>query len=762
MSTATHDQTPDSKKSFNYKQLFFIIFGGIILIFLISVLIPPPSPWLSSITEVYDQEHSLITTYSRQNRRPIPLNEIPAFLQQAFISVEDHRFYKHFGINPSRIAKAGLTNLMHRRVEEGGSTITQQLAKNAYLSQERTFMRKLKELFYAIKLETHYSKEKILELYLNQIYFGHSAYGIKVAAMTYFGKNMDQLNQAEMALLAGLPRGPAFYSPYTHPQKAQERLERVLNRMLTCEFITAEQYETYRKQKLTLPGIQNRITRPAPYFLSLMQDELAKIFPDSPGIIYQGGLKIETTLNTKVQTAAENTLSQGLPKLLRDKYGLTQPQGALIAINPSNGAIQALVGGTNFNLSPFNRATQAKRQPGSSFKPILYASAFDRGYTLASVFDRTPQTYQIGKQIYRPLDHNDEFTSGMLSLREALACSSNVISVKLLDQLGSEPVLNFAHKLGITSTLPSQLSLALGSGEVTPLELISAYVPLANGGVKHPPYTIKRILDHRNRVIYSAVPKGEQVLDKGISFLITQAMTGVLKLGGTAAQAGSLLGRPAAGKTGTTENNRDAWFVGYTPDLVAGVYVGCDKNQRYLPGAASQIAAPIWVKFINQALQGQAPRDFIIPDSVISTTVCKETGQRATTYCPSTSEFFLKGTEPKEFCQKHQFYELKVCTRSGLLPGPNCRRTKLQRFDPGTQPTETCDRCGKPNRIIRWFDGLFNKRQRQRNNEIRNQDSEQFEDLESDQLEERNIKRQNRIKKKLDQLYDDLDTELNL
>jgi len=736
MSTPDQEQTPNSKQLITFRQIKFIALGLIITAILLSVLLPPPSPWLSSITEVYDQEQNLVTVYSRQNRRPIPLNDIPLFLQQAFVAVEDHRFYKHFGINPGRIVKAAVTNLMHHRVEEGGSTITQQLAKNAYLSQERTFMRKLKELFYAIKLEIHFSKEKILELYLNQIYFGHSAYGIKVAAMTYFGKNMDQLNQAEMALLAGLPRGPAFYSPYTHPQKAQERIERVLNRMLLCKFISPEQYEIYRSQKLFLPGIQNKITRPAPYFLNLMQDELAKIFPDSPGIIYQGGLKIETTLNTQFQQVAEETLSKGLPRLLRDRYGLTQPQGALIAINPSNGEIQALVGGTNFNLSPFNRATQAKRQPGSTFKPILYASAFDHGYTLASVFDRAPQTYQIGSKSYRPLDHDDEFSSGMLSLRDALACSSNVVSVKLLNRLGPEPVLDFAQKLGITSKLPSQLSLALGSGEVTPLELVSAYVPLANGGVKHNPYTIKRILDHRGRLIYSATPKGEQIFDQGISFLITQALTGVLKLGGTAAEAGSLLARPAAGKTGTTENNRDAWFVGYTPDLVAGIYVGCDKNQRSLPGAASQIAAPIWVKFINKALQGHAPRDFVIPESVTSTTICKETGLRATNYCPSTSEFFLKGSEPKEFCQKHQYYELKICVRSGLLPGPNCRHTEIQRFDPGTQPTETCDRCGKPNQIFRWLDGFFGKRRQPRNrvrDELRN-DLDNLQDQLNDDL----------------------------
>jgi 1A family penicillin-binding protein len=680
-----------------------LVFGGL----LVAIYLPLPPPQMPIASEVYDQNHKLITTFFLQNRSPVPLDEVPPFLIKAILAVEDHRFYQHHGVNPGRIIKALFYDITHRSLDQGASTITQQLAKNAYLDQKRTFLRKLKELFYTVKLELQLPKNKILELYINQIYFGHGAYGLKIAAQTYFGKPLGQLNPTEMALLAGLPKGPAYYSPYFHPEASRRRIVEVLRRMRECNYISNAQFEIYRTMPLHLPGIKNRPAI-APYFIDLLQDEVSRIFPKEPGLIYKAGFIIESTLDMEMQKKAERSMVDGLPKLFRDKQGLLQPQGALVAIDPQNGAIQALVGGIDSAKSQFNRATQAHRQPGSAFKPILYAAALSHGYTLANQVDCSPVTYQIGRQIYRPTDDNDEDRSGLLSLREALASSSNVVAVKLLYQIGITQVVSLAKRLGITSTLPPQLSLALGSGEVTPLELAGSYLPFANGGRKLAPTTIRRILDREGRVLYQAPTEHPTVIDSGVAYLVTQALGSVLHKGGTAANIEGIINRPVAGKTGTTEENRDAWFVGYTPDLLTCVFVGCDHNERSLPGAANQIAAPIWADFMTRALRNKPALDFTIPGDVVQIDICNETGAKATAFCPKRPEYFLSGTEPTEYCQKHRFLNIQVCRRSGLLPGPYCKELEERQFKLGEQPTEICDVCRKRSYFFDWLRRIFN------------------------------------------------------
>jgi 1A family penicillin-binding protein len=692
-----------------WRKLYLILISAIIGSLVLALILPLPAPPMPVASEIYDRNGQLVASFFIQNRRWVSLSEIPSFLQQAFLAVEDHRFYQHRGINPGRILKAAWTDITQGRLAEGASTITQQLARSAYLDQKRSFTRKIKELFYALKLELHYSKDQILELYLNQIYFGHGAYGVKVAAATYFNRPLGQLNQAEMALLAGLPKGPAYYSPYLNLSAARKRLREVLQRMLDCKYVSAKELALYTNQPLHLSGIQP-VTQQAPYFLDLLQKELSRIFPNNPGIIYKAGLQIESTLDLQTQRIAEKVFTSQLPKLLIDNKGLSQPQGALIAIEPENGEIRALIGGTNFQKSQFNRAIQAKRQPGSAFKPILYTAALEHGYTLASQIDRTPKTYLLGAHSYRPLDDEDENATGNLTLRNALAISSNVVSVKLLDQLGFLPVISLASQLGIHSLLPRQLSLALGVGEVTPLELTSSYLTFANGGVKWLPTTIRKILDHEGRVLYQSSPKPGRVLDPGIAFLITQALTGVLQEGGTAANIGKYFNRPAAGKTGTTEGNHDAWFVGYTPDLLACVYVGCDRNERSLPGAANRIAAPIWSEFMKKALAGKPARDFTIPNNIQSAAICKETGNLATTACPAVFEYFLSGTEPTQYCEVHRFIELEICARSGKLAGPYCQETEIKRFRLGEQPVGVCDVCRKGTRLFEWLWKLFHRK----------------------------------------------------
>lgn len=673
---------------------------------LCGLYLPLPAPRMPVVSEVYDSRHQLLTTFFIENRRPVSLNEVPPFLRNAFLAVEDHRFYQHHGINPGRILKAAWRDLTHHSLVEGASTITQQLARNAYLNQKRTMVRKLKELFYTVKLELHLSKDRIFELYLNQIYFGHGAYGLKVAAETYFNKNLHELNQAEMALLAGLSKGPAYYSPYIDRTAARERTYEVLQRMVRCGYITPAELEIYRRQTFHLPGLRTR-KQPAPYFLDHLQGEVARIFPKEPGIIFKAGLRIESTFDPKMQYWAEQAMARGLPRLLKDASGLTQPQGALIAVNPENGEILALVGGTDIQKSQYNRATQAKRQPGSAFKPVLYATALEHGYTLASQFDRAPVTYTLGAHTYRPLDKNDEHSSGSMSLRDALASSSNVISVKLLNLVGIESVVKAAHHLGISSRLPKLLSIALGTGEMTPLELTTAYIPFANGGLKYLPTTIRRITDQNGQVLYQAPHRSTFVVNPGVAYLVTQALTGVLKEGGTAANIGHLLNRPVAGKTGTSEENLNAWFLGYTPDLLCCVYVGCDHNERSLPGAANQIAAPIWAGFMNNALNGSPPRDFQIPKEIASIEICKETGALATTFCPKKTEYFLAGTEPTTYCAKHRFIDLEICSRSEMLPGPYCRYIEVRRFTLGEQPSQICDLCKKRAAFFQWLRRIF-------------------------------------------------------
>jgi 1A family penicillin-binding protein len=692
----------DLNLSYICMLLALLILGGLLVAFYLP-LSPPRMPIAS---EVYDQDRKLITTFYLQNRSPVTIDDVPPFLIRAILAVEDHRFYQHHGINPGRIMKALLYDITHRSWEQGASTITQQLAKNAYLDQERTLLRKLKELFYTIKLELQLSKDQILELYLNQIYFGHGAYGLKIAAQTYFHKELSRLSQAEMALLAGLPKGPAYYSPYTHPQASRRRIGEVLQRMRKCGFISNAELEQYRSQSLHLSGIAAK-AQPAPYFLDLLQDEVGRIFPKQPGLIYKAGLMIETTLDMKLQKIAEQSMLRGLPKLFQDTQGLIQPQGALIAIDPDTGAIRALVGGSDANLSQFNRAIQAHRQPGSAFKPILYATVLSKGYTLANQIDCSPVTYQSGSQIYRPTDVNEGGRTGLLSLRQALASSSNVVAVKLLDKIGVAPVIALAKNLGITSILPQQLSLALGTGEVTPLELAGAYLPFANGGKKLSPSTIRRILDRQGRVLYQAPTEHTTIIQPGVAYLVTQALNDVLRKGGTAANIGGILDRPVAGKTGTTEANRDAWFVGYTPDLLTCVYVGCDHNERPLPGAANRIAAPIWADFMAQALADKPVRDFTIPSDVIQVNICTETGARATSFCPKQAEFFLAGTEPIEYCEIHRLINIGVCKRSGLLPSPYCRKLEIRQFRLGQQPAETCDICKKHPYFFDWLRRIF-------------------------------------------------------
>lgn len=675
----------------------FIYLGGLIILsviafYLVCLLTPLPTPPVLAASEVYDINNILVATFYDENRRPVELEEVPLFLKQAFLALEDHRFYEHNGVNFGRIFKAAWHNLLHRRIEQGGSTITQQLAKNVYLSNERKLSRKLRELYYTIKLEMRLTKDEIFELYLNQICFGHAAYGVKVAADIYFDKELSELNEAEMALLAGLPRWPAHYSPYKNPKAARERLKQTLRRMVECKYITEEQYEIYSKQELNLPGLKTY--KAAPYFMDLIKREIATIFPDDSEIMLTAGWRIESTIDLELQKAANDAFEQGLSKLVKIKDGIPyHPQGAFVAIDPSNGEIRALIGGTDFAKSQFNRAFQAKRQPGSAFKPILYATALKGSFSLASAFELEPKTYIVNGRRYCPTDGRKKDVYGKITLRDALARSSNVVAVRLIEQVGASNVVALAEKLGIKSGLQANLSLALGTSEVTPVELVTAYIPFANGGIAYEPRVIRRIIDSYGNVLYeNQSQEGVRVLDSKVAYLVTDALRGVLRSGGTAANIGHKINRPAAGKTGTTNKNRDAWFVGYTPDLVAGVYVGYDQNERTLPNTANRVAAPIWADFMVAAFKGKPVKQFRKPANLISATVCTESGMLPINGCPTRSELFIKGTEPIDECEEHLPIDIKVCSVTGKLPGPHCRQAQRTMISKDV-PTETCTTC---------------------------------------------------------------------
>lgn len=667
--------------------IWYLLLGGAFFL-LVFLCLPPGKPVQPLTTQVVSDDQTLISLLFEENREPVSLSEVPLFVQQAFLSVEDHRFYKHSGISPVSLLRAAYNNFFTDQGIQGGSTITQQLVKNGFLTPERSILRKIKEMFLAWKLELHYSKEAILEMYLNQIYFGHGAHGIKTAAQTYFGRPLNQLNRIEMALLAGIPKGPAFYSPYLHPDAARERIRVVLKRMEKVGYLSEAEARQIMEEPLRLSG-RSQKQRKAPYFLDFVLEEAAEKLQIPKAEISTMGLRIETTLSLPVQQAAEEVLATGLHPYQKG----IQPQGALIAADSRTGEVKALVGGTNYSKAPFNRALHAHRQPGSAFKPFVYLAALDAGYTLASTVPCRPLSINTPSGRYEPTDYgSNKYHHKDLTLRQALAESCNIAAVTLHYKLDILPTIQIARRLGITSPLSATPALALGTAEVTPLELLAAYLPLANGGWAVKPWAIKRIYDPSGKLLWQRREKPRSVLDPRLAFLITSALKDTLQPGGTAATAGRELKFTAAGKTGTTQENRDAWFICYTPTLTAVVYIGDDHNHP-LPAGGGALAAPIGVNFLNRALAGQIDRDFPLPGGVITRRICRETGLLATPNCLATEEYFRFGHEPTTYCMTHRRLKLRVCAKSGLLPGENCQNTVVREYLWREYPTAHCTIC---------------------------------------------------------------------
>ena len=596
----------------------------------------------------------------REERDIVRLDEVPPYLVNAIIAIEDKRFYSHIGVDPIAIARAMAVNLIHFKFTQGGSTITQQLVKNMYLTPERTITRKVKEAIMALVLEALYDKKHILESYINEVYFAQSyniaICGVGEAARFFFGKDVRQLDLAESALLAGLIRSPAGYSPKRNIERAKLRRDVVLNSMLKQGLIKKDNYERAKKKTIDVWPTSPPKTQ-APYFVDLLRRELTKRYP--PEILVSEGLKVYTTLDLKLQEYAERALSEGIeqleksyPSLKRDDYPL---QAAIVAVRPQNGYIVALVGGRDFSKSQFNRAVMAERQPGSAFKIFTYLAAFTympEELTPATIVPDEPLHIKVGKKIWSPKNFGDK-TYGQVTVRQALEQSINRPTVWIAQRVGFNHVIDMVKRAGIKVRAPYP-SVTLGAVDITLSDLAQSYTALANGGRLVSLKGIDQVSSHEDEILESQTTTSRQVLNPEAAFLVNYILMGVFDRGTAKSARAMGFEYAAAGKTGTTDDNRDSWFVGYTPELLCAVWVGFDDNKPTgLTGATG--ALPIWVAFMKRALADETTRQFTAPRNIIFVEIDPETGQRARAACPTKLvEAFIEGTEPKDYCEKHK------------------------------------------------------------------------------------------------------------
>jgi len=705
-------------------------------------------------TKIYADDDVLIGELKAEKGIFVPINKIPEQMISAVISVEDSRFWRHKGIDYLAIARAIVKDILYVGLKEGGSTITQQLAKVMFLTPEKTLKRKLREAGLAIKIEKNLDKREILELYLNKIYFGHGAYGVEMASRIYFGKSVKDITLSEAALIAGLIKAPTLYSPFNDLTRAKERQRIVLSRMEEEGYIKRSEKENALKQPVTLSSMRKGMEANN-YFI----DYVKKYLEDRYGIekVYKGDLRVYTTLDRRAQALASRAVQEGLRELdkrrgwrgpvehkkdidiekelktkeltsvvvtnpgdistglvlkvtlkeaiiktrgiigtlsienakwaakvidpknrtsqvLKDftlsriinpgdiikvsiknirgsnvQLALEQEpevEGALVALEQDTGFIRAMLGGYDFVRSDFNRAIYAKRQPGSAFKPIIYAAALDHGFTPASIIIDEPVTYPGGSKGDWTPENADHKFYGPTTLREALTYSRNVVTVKLVDAVGINNVLEFSRNIGIQGDMPRDLTIALGSLSVTPLDLALYYSVFANSGMKIKPVAIKYVTDSKGRILESNEPEAEEVISPQTAFLITSMLEDVVKNGtGWRAKA---LGRPVAGKTGTTNDYRDAWFVGYTTNIVSAVWVGFDDTKPLgVQETGARAASPIWVLFMKNFISG-APEEFPVPEGIVSCVIDPATGLLSRDESSGIREYFKEGSEPKQ------------------------------------------------------------------------------------------------------------------
>jgi len=758
--------------------------GGVLFVVLLFIILSFNLPTVESLkdykpspgTTIYAEDGRVVGQIRIEKGVYVPLQKIPKYMKDAILATEDPRFYQHAGIDYRGILRAALKNIVRLRISQGGSTITQQLTKVVFLSPERSFIRKIREIILARRLEKEISKDEILELYLNKIYFGHGAYGVQMAAKTYFGKDISAINQAEAALLAGLPKSPMVYSPYSDIDLTKHRQSQVLKRMVDEGYLTEAQSTKIYSQPLNLENLRSA-EELAPHIVDHIRKYILARYGEDK--LFQGGIKVYTALDLDLQRAAVTSLKEGLraldkrqgfrgrvgrkdvkavpvqPGTLRvvvkpgevfnghvlavGDYYLTvkgrgmvgyvlkddmawalikpkkhkdqpdefkmpseiiQPgdivkvrfrdydkkqqtasflleqtpmvEGAVVVLEPYTGYIKALVGGYDFVEGGFNHATEAKRQPGSAFKPFIYGAALEAKdgeqykYTPASILMDLPVIHEKTEQDkgWKPENYDERFL-GPMRLRTALALSRNAVTVRLLEDIGLSRCVNFARKAGITSFINEDYTSALGSSVVTPLELTSAYATFAAQGIRSEPILIKSVVDGKGAVLESYEPQPQESIDRVTAFLVTSLLKSVVEEGTGRGARG--LNKPLAGKTGTTNNYVDAWFVGYSPSIVAGVWVGYDNAKASLgdkeTGARS--ALPIWIGVMARALADKEPEEFPVPDDVVFTKIDPETGLLAREGAAEAyPDVFRKGTEPTQYAETKkgpkagQFYML--------------------------------------------------------------------------------------------------------
>jgi len=759
-----HALTP--KKALKLLPIIFL--AGVLFVALLFFILSFGLPTVESLkdykpspgTIILAQDGRVLGQVKIEKGVYVPLKRIPKYMKDAILATEDPRFFQHTGIDYRGILRAALKDIFSLQLKQGGSTITQQLTKVVFLSPERKFTRKIKEIILARRLEKELTKEEILELYLNKIYFGHGAYGVQMASRTYFGKNIWEVNQGEAALLAGLPKAPMVYSPYSDVDLTKLRQMQVLKRMVEEGYLTEEQSKKIYDQPLNLENLRSQ-EELAPHLVDYIRKYIEKKYGSDK--LYQGGLKVYTTIDLDLQRQAVTALRDGLRALdkrqgYRGKVGfkklrstpiqwgslhvmvkpgegfnahvlavgdyyitvrgrglvgyimrddmawalvrpkkkknepdelkpqdLVQPgdiikvrlkdydkkkqvalfildqtplvEGAVVSIEPYTGYVRAMVGGYDFVEGGFNHATEARRQPGSSFKPFIYGAAMENGFTPASILMDLPVIHEkseFEKKGWKPTNYDERFL-GPMRLRTALALSRNACTVGLLEKMGLDKAINFARKAGITSPISYDYTTALGSSAVTPLELTSAYATFASQGIRTEPIIIKSIIDGNGAVLENYEPQPVEAINSTTAYLVTSLLESVVKEG--TGKGALSLGKPVAGKTGTTNNYVDAWFMGYAPSIVTGVWVGYDNSQASLGDkeTGARAALPIWISVMAKALAGKPDAGFTPTEDIVSVKIDPETGLLAREGAPDAiDDVFRKGTEPTQYADKNE------------------------------------------------------------------------------------------------------------
>ncbi len=662
---------------------------------------------MDQATSVLDRNDRPVFTIFKEQRLDVPLAQMSPNLTGAILSIEDQRFYDHHGFDLVRIGSAMLANIRRGRLAQGGSTITQQLARQSFLTPDKTYRRKLQELILAARIERMYKKDQILEMYLNKVYFGDGLYGVEAASRGFFGKHAAQLSVPEAALLAGLVKSPSSYAPTVSLERAVNRRNVVLQAMAENHVIDTATWQAARR---TTPILKDDLRSDEPhgqYFKEQVRKELVDRFGWQR--VYQGGLRVYSTIDMPMQIAADAAVAAGLKDLderraasaRRRKQAPDAPdaarlQAALIALEPDSGHVRAMIGGRSFDDSRFNRAVQARRQPGSAFKPFVYAAALEAGYTPSTLIENLNAPISTLQGDWAPEDEHS--TADSMSLRTALRTSSNRAAVRLLQDVGIPKTVQYAKAMGV-GDVPSVPSLALGSGEVTLQALTAAYAAFANHGIVPKPVVIRRVEDRDGTVLYAADEQGSRAISDVTAYLMANMMADVINAG-TAARARSLgFTLPAAGKTGTTNDYNDAWFVGFTPSLVAGVWVGFDQPHTILPGGfAAEVAVPLWTSFMKSATRGQKAQWLTMPAGVVTANVCRLSGKLASEGCAHAdvlgddgrltqrsmvyTEYFARGTQPITECDIHRsrgiFGSIAAAFTGGdHAPAPNIADTGI-------------------------------------------------------------------------------------